>query len=92
MAEHKLYCCALLTVGPGSPPCPYTGGFASCTDACQTSFAQSCPANTSVKPCHAASDCANDPAGENNCCVFGSGPLLTFCVADNLKLDGGTCL
>jgi hypothetical protein len=92
-AIHKLYCCALLQLGPGTPPaCPYTSGYASCTDTCTTSFAQNCPANTSVKPCRTAGDCANDQSGETNCCAFGSGALQTFCVSDALKGDGGTCL
>jgi hypothetical protein len=92
-AQQKLYCCALLDLGQGTPGnCPYTDGYSSCQDTCTTSFAQSCLSHTSVKPCHAASDCANDQSAETNCCVFGPGPLLTFCVSDALKPDGGTCL
>jgi hypothetical protein len=86
-------CCASVASGVGqAPQCPITGVNASCRPSCTTDLSQQCNRVNTVKPCHAAADCAGDSAGATNCCEFASaGTPVAFCAPAPYRAAASRC-
>jgi hypothetical protein len=84
-------CCGSVTVGAGQAPvCPLESVSARCRSTCTTSLAQSCPATSTVRLCHAATDCTE--SGFANCCAYTQGTVTsTFCVDDATSQFSSSC-
>lgn len=76
-------CCASLLTGPGTPPaCPLASYTTTCAPTCATNVVLTkCEVTTTLRLCHAAADCANEPAGATRCCEYPpAGVSLAFCL------------
>ena len=85
-------CCGSLSVGQGqAPACPVESVSASCLSRCDTSLAQACPAQSTVRLCHSSSECTE--ATYTKCCAFTQGSVTArFCVDDNTSQFSASCL
>jgi hypothetical protein len=90
--DNSVYCCATLSVGPGTPPaCPLLAGTTSCTNSCSTQLPAGCPGDGQIKLCKGAQDCSLDPV-DKNCCVFSyMGKTIAACVSDQYKSLAMSC-
>jgi hypothetical protein len=93
-ASDKLnpLCCGTLAVGSGTAPaCPVESVSATCVATCDTSLAQACPGSSTVRLCHASSECTESAFPK--CCAFTQGSVTArFCVDDSTSQFSASCL
>ncbi len=93
-------CCGRIPITGGSiPNCTQSGITVDCESqtACPSNVAFACTAGSTevVHLCQSASDCANEPNGYTECCMFGEAGqagTIQFCATSLIALGGSNCM
>jgi hypothetical protein len=93
-------CCGRIPITGGSiPNCTQSGITVDCESqtACPSNVAFSCTAGSTevVHLCQSAADCASEPNGYTECCMFGEAGqagTIQFCATSLIALGGTNCM